>query len=55
MTMDTTMELDDLKQAWRTLDQRLQRQNALALQAYRDRQAGKARRGLRPLLFGMAL
>jgi hypothetical protein len=52
MTMDTTMELDDLKQAWRALDHRLQQQNALALQAYRDRQADKARRNLRPLFWG---
>ncbi len=52
MTMDTTMELNDLKQAWQTLDKGLQQQNTLALRAYRDRQADKARRGLRPLLWG---
>jgi hypothetical protein len=50
--MDITMELDDLKQAWRTLDHRLQQQNALALQAYRDRRTDKARRHLRPLFWG---
>jgi hypothetical protein len=53
--MDTTMELDDLKQAWQALDKRLQQQNALALHAYRDRQADKARRGLRPLVWGQAV
>jgi hypothetical protein len=52
MTTDTTMELDDLKQAWHTLDRRLQQQNTLALQACRDRQGEKARRGLRPLVWG---
>ena len=35
--MDTTMELDDLKLAWKTLDARLQQQNALQLAELADR------------------
>lgn len=50
--MDTTMELDELKSAWQTLDRRLQQQNALGLQLFRDGRVDRARRGLRPLLWG---
>ena len=44
-TMNPTTELDDdslddLKRAWKTLDARLQRQNALQLDALRDRKIG---------------
>ncbi len=55
MTMDTTMELDELKTAWQTLDKRLQLHNALALQNYRDARLDKARRGLHPLLWGQTV
>jgi hypothetical protein len=51
----TTMELDDLKSAWQSLDRRLQLDNALRLQDLRERKLDKARGNLRPLLFGLAL
>jgi hypothetical protein len=47
--MDTTMELDDLKQAWAALDRRLARQESLRLHLFRSDVLDKARRGLRPL------
>ena len=50
--MDTTMELDDLKQAWATLDRRLARQESLRLHLFRSDRLDKARRGLRPLFWG---
>ena len=49
------MELDDLKHAWKTLDRRLEQQNALNLQLLRDGRVETARRGLRPLAWGQAL
>lgn len=53
--METTMEIDDLKQAWQTLDRRLERSHALQLQLHRDNKLGQLRRGLRPLVFGQTL
>ncbi|MCY7353748.1 MAG: serine/threonine protein kinase [Lysobacter sp.] len=53
--METIMELDDFKQAWQTLDARLERQNALNLRLYTDGKLEKARSGLRPLVWGQAL
>lgn len=53
--MDTTMELDDFKLAWNTLDRRLERQAAIDLQLLRDARVDRARRGLRPLAWGQAL
>jgi hypothetical protein len=53
--MDTTMELDDLKLAWQTLDRRLQQQNALGFQLLKNSRTDNARRGLRPLAWGQAL
>jgi hypothetical protein len=50
--MDTTMELDDLKQAWAALDRRLARQESLRLHLFRSDRLDKARRGLRPLFWG---
>ena len=50
--MDTTMEFDDMKAAWQTLDRRLEQQHALNLQLFRDSRADKARSGLRPLFWG---
>ena len=35
--MDTTMELDELKQAWQTLDRHLERQHDIQWQLLRDR------------------
>ena len=53
--MEPTMELDDFKQAWQTLDRRLERQNAINLRLYSDGKLDKARAGLRPLVWGQAL
>ncbi|TBR39992.1 hypothetical protein EYV96_07355 [Dyella terrae] len=48
------MELDDMKQAWQALDRRLADQQALNWQIYRDGKFDRMRRGLRPLVWGMA-
>lgn len=50
--MDTTMELDDLKSAWATLDARLARSDALNLRLLRDRSLDTTRGRLRPLFWG---
>lgn len=50
--MDTTMELDDLKQAWQSLDRQLKRQNAMQLAQLHERKVGRIRASLRPLLWG---
>lgn len=50
--MDTTMELDDLKQAWQSLDRQLQQQNALQLQQYRESKLHNVTASLRPLFWG---
>ncbi len=49
------MELDDMKLAWAGLDQRLDKQYALNFQLLRDGKLDKARRGLRPLMWGQAI
>ncbi len=49
------MELDELKTAWQALDARLARQDRLQVALLNDRRTDRARRNLRPLLFGMAL
>jgi hypothetical protein len=46
------MELDDLKNAWRELDQRLQRQHDLQLQTFRQGKLDRMKSGLRPLFWG---
>jgi hypothetical protein len=53
--MDTTMELDDLKLAWQTLDRRLQEQNALGRQLLAGNRLDRARAQLRPLYLGQIL
>ncbi len=53
--MESIMELDDLKLAWQTLDRRLEQQNALNLQLFKDGRLDKSRRGLRPLVWGQAV
>ncbi len=50
--MDITMELDDFKSTWQTLDQRLQLNNALKLHELRERTLARTRSNLRPLLWG---
>ncbi|MGY1426422.1 serine/threonine protein kinase [Lysobacter sp. A289] len=49
---ESSMELDDFKLAWQTLDQRLQQHNALGLQLLRERGLDRARKHLRPLWWG---
>lgn len=49
------MELDEMKQAWQLVDQRLAQQHALNFQLLRDGKLDKARRGLRPLVWGQAI
>lgn len=46
------MELDDMKQIWQTLNQRLEQQQTLNLQIFVDHKLDKARRKLRPLWWG---
>lgn len=53
--MDTIMELDDLKQAWQTLDKRLEQQNALNLHLFKQSRLDKMKSGLRPLVWGQAI
>lgn len=50
--MDTIMELDDFKSAWQSLDRRLELDNRLKLHALHERSTHKARRALRPLVWG---
>ena len=46
------MELDDLKSAWRELNQKLDRQTELNLRLLREGHVDRARRSLRPLTWG---
>lgn len=50
--MDTTMELDDFKSAWQSLDRRLQLDHTLKLHELRERKLDTARGSLRPLFWG---
>ncbi len=50
--MDMTMELDDFKSAWQTLDQRLQLNNSLKLHELREHTLARTRSSLRPLYWG---
>jgi hypothetical protein len=49
------MELDELKLAWQTLDRRLEKQNDLSLQQFREGRLDRLRSGLRPLVVGQIL
>ena len=49
------MELDDFKQAWQSLDRRLEQQHVLNLQLFKDGKLDRARRGLRPLKLGQGV
>ena len=49
------MELDEMKLAWQTLGQQLKRQNVLNEQLFRQGQADRLRRHLRPLVWGQSL
>lgn len=55
MTLETLMELDDLKRAWQALDRRLALDHALRLDELRERRSGRARGSLRPLFWGQLL
>ena len=46
------MELDELKQAWQSLDRRLERHNTLNLQLLKDDRTRRMRSSLRPLFCG---
>ena len=52
MTMESTMELDELRQAWQTLDRRLARQNPINLQLLKESSLEKAGSTLRSLFWG---
>lgn len=54
-TGSNTMELDDMKVAWRELSQRLDAQAALNLGALKSDKLDTMRRGLRPLAWGQAI
>jgi hypothetical protein len=51
---DTLMDIDDLKVAWQRLDRKLDRQNALAFEHFKDGRVRTMRARLRPLLLGQA-
>ncbi|MGY1519887.1 hypothetical protein [Luteimonas sp. A482] len=53
--MDTTMELDELRQAWQTLGHQLERQQDLQWQLLREHRLDRVRGQLRPLLWGQVL
>jgi len=55
MTGSNAMELDDMKAAWTTLDQRLSAQTMLNLHMFKEGKLDKLRRGLRPLVWGQAI
>ena len=46
------MELDELKNAWQSLDRRLERQNTISLQLLKDDRNRRMRSSLRPLFWG---
>ncbi len=48
------MELDDLKPAWQSLNDRMDRQAALNLRILKEARLDRTRRGLRPLAWGQA-
>ncbi len=50
--METTMELDELKSAWQTLDRRLDQHDRINLLLLTEQRVAKARSRLRPLFFG---
>ena len=53
--MENIMELDDLRQAWQTIDRRLDQQGALQASMYRDAKLDSMRRRLRPLAWGQVM
>lgn len=55
MNRSNAMELDDMKAAWQTLNQRLDAQEALSLNVFKEGKLDRMRRGLRPLVWGQAI
>lgn len=53
--MEATMELDEFKSAWKSLDARLQREGEIQFQLLRDRRLERTRGTLRPLVVGQVL
>ena len=49
------MELDDMKQAWQQLDQRLADQQAVQSALYRESKLDRLHHGLRPLVWGQSV
>lgn len=49
------MELDDFKDAWKTINQRLDAQAAIGLRLFQESRFDALRRGLRPLVWGQAV
>lgn len=49
------MELDEMKLAWQALDHQVERQTSLNWRIWRDGQADRLRRGLRPLVWGQSV
>lgn len=49
------MELEEMKQAWQSLDRQLALQHTLALELFRQGRADRLRRHLRPLWWGQSL
>lgn len=49
------MELDEMKQAWQLLERRMDEQQALNAQLYRQGRLDKLRHGLRPLAWGQSI
>ena len=55
MNGSTTMELDEMKAAWQTLNQRLESQTALNLHLFKEGKLDRMRRSLLPLLWGQVV
>ncbi|MFZ2236675.1 MAG: serine/threonine protein kinase [Dokdonella sp.] len=53
--METTMDIDELKAAWQTLDRRLDQQNRINLLQYTEQRVTNAKSRLRPLYWGQLL
>jgi hypothetical protein len=50
-----TMELDDLKHAWKRMDRRLEQQHEIQMQLHRETRLERVGRSLRPLVWGQRL
>lgn len=55
MNRSNAMELDEMKAAWETLNQRMQAQAVLNLHLLREGKFDRMRRGLRPLAWGQSI